>query len=95
MNYKVIIPLFTLLAILALAHAKPSPAWVYIMSNKDFKDAIREEQVIQAEKEKSGTQTEQEALQKLSNEIKDAKDSAANEDCWWGPGLCYGSQWGK
>ena len=25
---------------------------------------------------------------------KETKKSKSNE-CWWGPGLCWGSQWGK
>ena len=98
MNYKAIIPVFVLLATLAMVHAKPSPAWVYIMSNQVFKDAMREEQAVQAHEEKADVQTGQaSSLQELSNgEQEDMKDfAAAADDCWWGPGNCYGSQWGK
>ena len=97
MNYKAIIPVFMLLATLAMVHAKPSPAWVYIMSNQAFKDAVREEETVQAHKEKADVQTGQaSSLQELSNEQEDMKDlAAAADDCWWGPGNCHGSQWGK
>ena len=94
MNYKAIIPVFMLLATLAMVHAKPSPAWVYIMSNQAFKDAVREEETVQAHKEKAAVQTGQaSSLQELSNVQQDVKDSVAYIECGYprpdDPGLWH------
>lgn len=96
MSYKALIPLFVVLATLAIVHSKPSPVMVYIMTDQGLKDATVEKEVVQSHEETSDTETAKVSLEDaVSKELEEAKDSAASDECWWGPGLCYGSQWGN
>ena len=69
MKYKAIFSLFLLATTLAIVHAKPSPVWIYLMSNQEAEEAANEKQIIESDKEVTAD-TEDALLPELSQKIK-------------------------
>jgi hypothetical protein len=79
MTFKAIFTLFLLMTTLALIHTRPIPAKIYL--DQAPEDPNKEIMIIEFDKE--------EAV------VAEQEKKPNSKECWWGPGLCWGSQWGK